>query len=261
MEVHFANPLKARCIAESTQKYDKGDALTLARMLRSGFFPEAFKVTDDIYELRTVLRTRAFFVRQSTAAKNYLHGTATTRGLHNYPDDSPLKKAGKEYVREQGDISARTLLHHIETQAVTVKTFEPALRAHLVNYKDARILMTIPGVGMLTALTVVAEVGDMRRFPSPEKLASFSGLVPSQRSSGDHVRFGHITNRGSRMLRTALTEAAMRITSTNAPKLYAYYYRLAQSKSPKQARVALARKLAGIMWSMIQSGTPYKEAL
>lgn len=259
MDVHFANPLQMRCISESTQKHDKGDARTLARMLQSGFFPEAYKVSDDIYALRTLLRTRYFFVRQATAAKNYLQGVATTHGLHEYPGQHPLKKPGRLYIKQGNDIISQALLAHIDAHAERIKTFDAPLKAMLLRYPDTKLLMTIPGVGFLTALTVVAEVGDMSRFKDAGKLCSFAGLVPSQRSSGDSIRFGHITNRGSRMLRTAVTESAMRITKTNAPRLYGYYERLAAAKTKKQARVALARKLLTVMWTMVCTKTPYAE--
>jgi len=259
MDVHFANPLQMRCISESTQKHDKGDARTLARMLQSGFFPEAYKVSDDIYALRTLLRTRYFFVRQATATKNFLQGVATTRGLHEYPGQHPLKKPGRLYIKQGDDIIAQSLLAHIDSHAERIKTFDAPLKVMLARYPDARLLMTIPGVGFLTALTVIAEAGDMRRFKDAGKLASFAGLVPTQRSSGDSVRFGHISHRGSRMLRTAITEAAMRIRSTNAPHLYSFYERLAVAKTAKQARVALARKLLAVMWAMVRTQTPFQE--
>lgn len=259
MDVHFANPLQMRCISESTQKHDKGDARTLARMLQSGFFPEAYKVSDDIYALRTLLRTRYFFVRQSTATKNFLQGVATTRGLHEYPGEHPLKKPGRLYIEQGDDIVSKALLAHIDAHASRIKTFDAPLKSMLARYPDAQLLMTIPGVGFLTALAVVAEAGDMRRFKDAGKLASFAGLVPTQRSSGDSVRFGHISNRGSRMLRTAITEAAMRITKKNAPHLYSFYEQLAAKKTAKQARVALARKLLTVMWAMVRTQTPFEE--
>jgi transposase len=118
--------------------------------------------------------------------------------------------------------------------------------------------MTFPGVGIVTALTIVAEVGDFSRFSSGKKLASFAGLVPRQRSSGDTIRYGSITHAGSPALRTAVVESAMRVRAGNAPELFTFVQRLAPVCGAKKARVALARKILCIMWKMVHTNTPYK---
>ncbi len=111
-------------------------------------------------------------------------------------------------------------------------------------------------MGNITALTVIAEVGDFARFSSGKKLAKFAGLVPRQRSSGDRIRFGSLTNSGSRFLRTALVETAMRIRTTS-PELFAFVTDRAPRIGQKKARVALARKLLTVIWTMVYRNTPY----
>jgi transposase len=112
------------------------------------------------------------------------------------------------------------------------------------------LMRSFPAVGAITALTVLAEVGDFARFPSPEKLAKFAGLIPRQRSSGGTVHYGSITNVGSPYLRTALVETAMRMRATSAPELMTFYENIRPTSGAKRARVALARKLLVIMWAM-----------
>src|SRR6185295_8025902 len=104
------------------------------------------------------------------------------------------------------------------------------------------ILRSVPGIGVVTALTIIAEVGDFTRFASAKHLASVAGLIPRQRSSGESIRFGSITNQGSAALRMIMVEAAFRIRPTNAPELYAFAARLAPVCGKKRARIALARK-------------------
>ena len=115
----------------------------------------------------------------------------------------------------------------------------------------------MPGVGTITALTVIAEVGDFSRFEKAEKLASFAGLVPKQRSSGEKVRLGGITHLGSKYLRTAMVETAMRIRPGYAPELQNFVDTVKIGSSPKRARVALARKMLTIMWMMIRKNVEY----
>lgn len=118
--------------------------------------------------------------------------------------------------------------------------------------------MTFPGVGIITALTIVAEVDGFERFSSGKKLASFAGLLPRQRSSGETIKYGSITHAGSPALRTVLVETAMRIRVDTAPELYAFVHRLTANSKAKKARVALARKILCIMWKMVTTNTPYK---
>jgi transposase len=139
-----------------------------------------------------------------------------------------------------------------------VAPFNEKLSEMFEEYPQTKLLMTFPGVGIVTALTIIAEVDDFARFSSGKKLASFAGLVPRQRSSGETIRFGAITHAGSAPLRTVLVETAMRIRASNAPELYAFIQRLAPVCGAKKARVALARKILCIMWKMATTNTPYR---
>ena len=257
MDVHIAHPRKIQLIAKSTKKTDTEDARTLANLLCAGYFPEAHKSGDDIYQLRLLLRERNFIIQQRTSIKNQIHGIATTQGLHEIRSGNPLFKKGKEGILKGNNFVLKQLHLLVEDFEKRVVPFDERLQEALVQYPTARLLMTFPGVGMITALTIIAEVDDFTRFPNGKKLASFAGLVPRQRSSGDVVRYGAITHAGSAALRTVLVETAMRIRASNAPELYAFVQRLAPICGAKKARVALARKTLCIMWKMVTTGTPY----
>lgn len=261
MDVRIANPQKVRLIAESDQKHDKGDALMLAELLRSGYFPESSRASDDMHRLRTILREREYFVGLRTSAKNRLHGLATTKGLHLIPGGNPLQKRGRESIMRGDDVALQELHRVILDLDQRIAPFDCVIIEETKRHPLARRFMTIPGVGPITALMVIAEVADFSRFASPEKLASYAGLIPRQRSSGGTVRFGSLTNTGSRHLRTALVETAMRITETNAPELYQFVERLKPTTGAKRARVALARKILVIMWAMAKTGEPYRPSL
>ncbi|MCR4285825.1 MAG: IS110 family transposase [Candidatus Kaiserbacteria bacterium] len=258
MDVHIAHPRKIQLIAKSTKKTDTEDARTLANLLCAGYFPEAHKSSDDIYQLRLLLRERTFIIRQRTSIKNQIHGIATTQGLHEIKSGNPLFKKGKADIMAGQNFILKQLHHLVEDFEKRVIPFDERLQKELVQCPIAQLLMTFPGVGMVTALTVVAEVDDFTRFGNSKKLVSFAGLVPRQRSSGDVIHYGAITHAGSASLRTALVETAMRIRASNAPELYAFVHRLAPICGAKKARVALARKILCIMWKMVVSNTPYQ---
>ncbi len=258
MQVHIAHPRKIQLIAKSTKKTDTEDARTLANLLCAGYFPEAHKSSDDIYQLRLLLRERTFIIRQRTSIKNQIHGIATTQGLHAIKSGNPLFKKGRADIVTGQNFILKQLHHLVEDFEKRVIPFDERLQEQLIQYPAARLLMTFPGVGVVTALTIVAEFDDFTQFGNSKKLASFAGDVPRQRSSGDVVRYGAITHAGSAALRTALVETAMRIRVSNAPELYAFVHRLAPMCGAKKARVALARKILCIMYKMVITNTPYQ---
>lgn len=258
MQVHIAHPRKIQLIAKSTKKTDTEDARTLANLLCAGYFPEAHKSSDAIYQLRLLLRERTFIIRQRTSIKNQIHGIATTQGLYAIKSGNPLFKKGKADIMAGQNFILKQLHHLVEDFEKRVVPFDERLQKELMRYPAAQLLMTFPGVGVITALTIVAEVDDFTRFGNGKKLASFAGLVPRQRSSGDVVRYGAITHAGSAALRTVLVETAMRIRVSNAPELYAFVHRLALMCGAKKARVALARKILCIMYKMVITNTPYQ---
>ena len=257
LDVHIAYPMKVRLIAESRQKTDFNDARTLADLLRAGMLPESHRVADEIYELRVVLRERYFLVQERTAVKNRLHGIVTTQGLHLVDGGNPLQKRGKKWIEKGSNETMKELLEVIAELDQHIDLLAKKISGLTKEIPEAKLLMTMPGVGPITALTVVSEIGDFSRFSSPKKLASFAGIVPKQRSSGEKVRLGSITHFGSKYLRTTIVEAAMRIRADYAPELYRFVENLKPNCGPKRARVALARKMLAIMWTLVKNNTPY----
>jgi transposase len=119
-------------------------------------------------------------------------------------------------------------LRLIDAITVEVAHADADLRASFVGDHRVRRLLPIPGVGLVTAATVVAEVWDIQRFPSPERLCSWAGLTPGERTSDAHTRRGHITKQGSRWLRWVLVEAAT--TAVRDPQLGRFAGRIAQRR-------------------------------
>lgn len=258
MQVHTAHPRKIQLIAQSNKKTDTEDARTLANLLLAGYFPEAHKVSEEIYQLRLLLRERTFIIQKRTSVKNQIHGIATTQGLHLIDGGNPLLKKGKVDIMKSDNFVLKQLHYLIEDFDKRVIPFNEQLLLESKKHPLTQLLMTFPGVGIITALTIIAEVADFSRFSSGKKLASFAGLVPRQRSSGESIRYGSITHAGSAQLRTALVETAMRIRVSNAPELYSFVDRVTKASRAKKARVALARKIIVIMWKMVLTNTPYQ---
>lgn len=261
MKVHIAHPRKVQLIAQSMKKNDVEDARTLANLLRSGYLPESHRASDKSYQLRLLLRERTYLVRLCTSAKNQLHGIATTQGLHLIHGGNPLLQRGKIGIMDGDNFILKELHKLVEELEKRIVPFDILLKKSVKDFPVAKLLMTMPGVGVITALTIIAEVDDFTRFKSGKHLASFAGLVPRQRSSGETVRYGSITHQGSEPLRTALVETAMRIRESNAPELFVFLKRLTPTCGAKRARVALARKMMVILWSMVVKNTAYDQKI
>jgi len=237
------------------------DSAILAELLRADFLPTAYLAPRETRELREFMRARLFLVAMRTRAKNRIHAILWKHGKQS-PNTDLFGKTGSEFLskqilstvyRDELDSLLRTV-RFLESE-VKLMDKEIARRAKLDG--QAQLLMSMPSIGPFTALMIQAEVGDFSRFASPEKLACYSGLIASSRSSGGKLRFGHITRQGSPYLRYVMVEAATRVKPRRGP-LYEFFDHLKERKGVKTARVALARKMLTILWHMVNKSEPFR---
>lgn len=177
IDVRIANTIKLRQIADSGQKTDKNDACTLAELLRVDYLPEAYKVPDDIYELRMLVRERAHFISQSTATKCRIHSVCTARGNHETAE-RPLHKAGWDTLYHQESGLYEMFLSLEETKA-HVTSLEKRIADTLIKAPAYTSLLSMPGVGPITAAAIYAEVGGTikQMVSPPDKYASNSAVI------------------------------------------------------------------------------------
>jgi hypothetical protein len=123
--------------------------------------------------------------------------------------------------------------------------------------EEIAYVMTLPGFGAITAMTVLAAIGDIRRFETPKKLASYSGLTPGLEQSGTKNRGKGITKEGRRELRWALVEAALQAVKSD-PLMKTRFGELRKRMHRNQAIVAIARHLLELVWYMLTRRQPYR---
>jgi hypothetical protein len=140
----------------------------------------------------------------------------------------------------------------------TILELTQAVEREAEKCPDARQLRTHPGVGALTALAFVLILGDAERFRCGKQVASYLGLVPSEKSSGSRRRLGHITKQGSSLLRFLLGEAAQ-ATARSLPEWRSKYFHLMQRHGRNIAKVAMARRLAVRLYWMWRRGWDYEQ--
>lgn len=259
----IANPLKLRQIAESSKKTDRQDAFALADVLRGGLLPESYMCSDDIFDLRKIARTRAYLVSLRTGVKCRIHALCTQKGLH-VTSERPLTKDGRDLLSKQGDMVILQMFQTLDDLSRQITALESYMKEAIDRNDTMHLLMTMPGIGVISTISIFAEVGDFSRFPHHKALISYAGLNPRERSSGERQRLGRISKQGSSLLRYTMVEAALRVRDVDAScNLYSFYRHLRETnkKPPMVARVALARKMLSCLWYMVHRNQPYIDTL
>jgi len=254
-DVRLAHPLKVKAIAEAKIKTDEIDSETLAHLLRADLLPESYVPPKEIRDLRELVKRRAFLVGMRTRLKNRIHAELAKRDID--PGSPLFTKRGRALLASLGVDAVSQLLPVMETLDRQIGEISAVLKRAAVEDGRARILTTIPGVGYYTALLLVAEIGDVNRFPDAERLCSYAGLVPSVRRSGGSTVYGHITKEGSRWMRWALTEAVHSHLRYDT-ELTRFHKRLALRKPGQVATTATARKMLKAIYCMLKAGEPFQ---
>ena len=263
-EVNLAHPLKTRAIADARIKTDKIDSEVLAHLLRTNLLPTCYIPPREIRDKREMLRYRISLVAMQTMTKNKIHSMLHKCG-YLYEGTDLFGKSGRTYMgslplREIYKEELNGYLRILDYLKKEIRQITKRIHEELLSTPEARLIHTIYGAGIYTALLIAMEIGDIRRFGRPAKLVSFSGLNPSVRSSGGKTRYGSISKRGSKYLRWALIIVTQKYKN-NKGVLGDFYRRIAFRHGSKTARVALARKLATIIWHMLSKNEPFREEI
>lgn len=261
VEVHLAHPSGVPLIARSKLKSDKIDAQVLAHLLRTDFLPESYLAPLQVRMHREVLRTRAALVGLRTSVKNRLHARLTEWGIF-FEGTDLFGQRGREMLAALNLSPSRRqivddLLLLVDTLSELIKGWERKLGKMLPSNEEVELLCTIPGVGPVIAHTILAEIGQIARFPSHKHLSSAAGLAPYTRQSGERVRQGPLCKMGNATLRTALVEAAW-VAIRCAPEFRERYECLRRNKGPQTAIIVIARALLKIVWHMLTKRQPYR---
>ena len=206
-EAHLVHPLRCKAIASARLKNDKVDAAILAQLLRADLLPEAWIAPAEVRQLRALLRHRVSLVRLGTQLRNRIHAVAADHGYdrsasywtgpgRGWLAELDLPAASREIVTD--------CLAVIDGLAPLIDRIDGELHPTPRPTRGSRYSGRCPGVGEFTALVMLAEIGDISRFPSARKLASWAGLTPTVRGSDLTVRHGHISKQGSAWLRWVL---------------------------------------------------------
>ncbi len=256
IEPKLAHPNELEAISSSETKTDSIDARTLAHLLRTGFVPESYVPPKDIRELRDKTRLRAKLGDERTRMKGKIRAE-----LEKYRidlDRNPFTKSGKEKLREIGIESVDHYLAVLETVEDRIEKLEEEFEEIVEDYGEAELLMTIPGISHFSALLIIAEIGDIDRFPDPEKLCSYAGLVPKVYQSGDYKRLGSVKKERNKFLQWILIECVWIHIGCSDSQLTQYYRRKKGEKDSKKAAIATANKMLKTIYYMLKRGEEFR---
>jgi transposase len=266
-EVVVSNPLATKAIASAKVKTDKVDARVLAQLLRCDYLPAVWQPDPATQQLRQLTGRRAALVQERTALQNRIHSVLAMR-LIPVPVERLFSPAGRTWLRsllpsaaldEEGRWLIECDLALLEGLQQQLDRLEQVLAQRGWSDARVRLLLTLPGVDVATAETLLAALGDVGRFPTPEQAAGYLGLVPSTRQSAQKCYHGPITKRGNTQARWMLVQAAQSI-ARHPGLLGAFFRRLKRKKNHNVAVVAVARKLVLIAWHMLTRHEPYRYA-
>jgi transposase len=264
--VEIADAVRVKGLAPLACKTDRIDAWVLAELWRRGLVPAIWLPDFAQRQERERARWRLHLVKHRSMLKQRVHSMLMTFG-HACPVSDLFGAAGRRLLDRldfpdpwRSDVlAALALIDDLDRQITGI---ERDLKRLGADHRYVSLLQTVPGVAWVLGYTIAAEIGDITRFPSPTKLAGYTGLCPKVRQSGETDRRGPLAKNGPRYLRWALMEAA---TTACQHPLYRERYqrtkrRLGRQRGTKIAQIQLARTLTEAIWHMLTRNQPFAPA-
>ncbi|WP_202303118.1 MULTISPECIES: IS110 family transposase [unclassified Mesorhizobium] len=242
--VIVANPMQVKAIAHARIKTDRIDAGVLAQLHASGFLPEVWVPDERTERLRRLVARRNQVVRHRTRVKNEVHGILQAHLVPKCPHADLFNRRGRAWLEQQvlPDDERAAIARHIreiDRLAEDLADLDRDIAREAVDDVQVRRLQTITGVNAIVASGIIAAVGDIRRFREPQRLVSYFGLNPRVRQSGlGLAQYGRISKHGRSHAR-------------------AFFLRIRNKRGHQVAAVAVARKLAVLIWHLLTKEQDY----
>jgi transposase len=261
IECLVGHPATIRAAEPRKQKHDRRDAELILKLLVEGRFPAIWLPPKELQDLRSLLRHRHQWVRIRTRIQNALQSIALTNGLRRGP--ALWSQDGQNKIASL-PLAPHTAYRRSELQAMyekfeaEIEKLNQRVEEQASNRPGARLLMSHPGVGPITALATEVFLGDPARFADSKALASYVGMIPREYSSGGRQRLGGLSKQGNPLLRFLWGEAGAHAARKD-PELQRFYRRKLVQKGLGKASVAVARKLGIRLWIMLRDQIEYNQ--
>jgi len=256
---------------EKKQKSDSVDSNKLARHLRNGDLDAIYIHSRDILEDRSLIRMRSTLVKEITRYKNRIKSDLSFFGIEipeQYHKDQQYWSnkfiqwiSELEFNQESGTDAFRILVNQVKYLRKELLEVNKKIRALSRNeyYRTrAELLISIHGIGLITAMVILTEIDDIHRFSNQEKLTSYVGLTPTSHSSGDNQVHGEMVNRGNKYVKKAIIEAAW-VAARVDPVLHMDFVAYSRRMKKNKAIVRIASKLLNRVNFVLKNKVPYND--
>lgn len=261
-DIKIAHPLMLKAISTSKKKNDRVDAAMIADLLRADLLPECYMAPTEIRNLRRVLRYRNLLVRESTRMKNKTAGLFMEVGAEYDKSKLHSKRYFNELLTSVRDVpdSVLQMARHSHDFMRLFKDLQKRLIRGLLKepllQERVRTLMTIDGVGEISALTWALEIGDPKRFRNRRRAISYCGLCGEQDESAGKMKRTPISKKRNKHLQTMLIEISKLAPNWNA-RLALIHERETARGNRNRATLEVARRLVGLLLAVDKSGAAY----
>jgi transposase len=241
--VTLSNPYKTRLIAEASLKSDKVDSEALARLLRVDSIPTSYAPPPEVRQLRTLVQDRVFYRRYWTAVANHTYHFLIARGIP-YEDRLLRFRRKREVLRGLHLPEVDRGLETLSALEERCKELDRAIHSAWVESEEGQLLTTIPGVGELTAMALVAYLCPIERFPTSRHVASYAGLIPRSYQSADRQYHGKLKRDSNGFVRWLLVEAS-------------WSHRHRERRGSGKGTIAGAHHLLRVVFAILKDRRPY----
>lgn len=272
MKPKLVHAHKAKLMLGSINKTDKLDARGLNKLQQAGTLPTVWIPPAQIRDNRELPRTRMVFANLRTKLKNRIHSVIDKYGLHtDFTGISDMfGSSGRQQMSitikklpKQTAYTLRCLLSELDKVQQQIDRIEKRMHKAFSKTEEVKILMSLPGVGFILAVVIANEIGDISRFTTAQKLASYSGMVPRVHSSGGYTRYGKLRNDVNHYLKWAYSESgnSTAVNHKRFPSRHVsiIYRRIRERKNHAKAVGAVGRHLAEASFWVLTKKENYKE--
>ena len=252
--VVLVNPREFEVVKNSVKKTDRNDALNLARFLRADLLPEVRAKREEAEKVQSLVNTRTKLVRLKTSLINKIHALYVEHGRKLKKASLASEKGLEKVLLQEWSaierIELEIIIEQIRSLKVSIKKLDKAIEAESGKLKGFENLVSMSGIGSLSAGILLSVIGNVKDFETADKLASYFGIVPRVSNSNETVKHGRITKRGNKTGRTTLVQCSLAAIK-KSEYFKKYYEQVKARRGHGKAKIALARKYLGIIYNTL----------
>jgi len=254
--VVLVNPRQFEVVKNSCKKTDKNDALNLAKFLKADLLPEVRAKGEEAEKVQSLVNTRTKLVRLKTSLINKIHALFVANGQKLKKASLSSEKALEKVLLSEWSaierIELEIIIEQLRSLKVSIKKLDKVIETESEKLKGYESLVSMSGIGSLSAGILLSVIGEVKDFATADKLASYFGIVPRVANSNETVNHGRITKRGNKTGRTTLVQCSLAAIK-KSEYLKKYYEQVKTRRGHGKAKIALARKYLGIIYNTLSN--------